>query len=223
MQSLSRFLRLLSDGPPDRRNIFNPWRDTDERDALPRREMPSRRLANLEAYVAARLDSARVVLVGEAPSHRGCRFTGIAFCSETELLGKPGLVARQPLALTSRDAAVTPQRERSAAVIWGEIERAGCAREVVLWNAFPWHPYGVEGVATNRRPRNTEVAHGREPLAALLGCFRHPLAIYAVGKVAEEAIGRWEEVRCAGYIRHPARGGETRFREGFRRLIAGRL
>ena len=219
---LARFLRILEEGPSTASTVFNPWRDRDARDASPRAGMPRRRLANLEAYVDARRRSARVMLMGEAPSHRGCRFTGIAFCSEVELVHKRDLVARRPLALTSCNAHVKPMRERSAHVIWDEIARAGCAYEVVLWNAFPWHPYGAE-LTTNRKPRIREVEAGRAALRALLDCFTHPVAIFAVGKVAEEALSRWEEFECAGYIRHPSQGGEARFREGFRELVAARL
>src|SRR5205085_7714393 len=140
---------------------------------------------------------------------------------------KPHLVARRALALTSANAAEKPMRERSAAVIWDELERGGCAHQVVLWNAFPWHPYrtplkkgeasaGPCGPSSNRKPRLREVADGRAALDALLACFTHPLEIVAVGKVAEEALRRWQGVPCAGYIRHPSQGGESRFRAQFR-------
>ena len=234
MRELARFLALLEKGPSNSPCVFNPWRDWDERDRLPRKSAPHRRLENLRAYVEARRRSACVMLMGEAPSHRGCRFSGIAFCSEAELLRKPQLVAREALSLTSRDAETKPQRERSAAVIWDEIERAGCAFDVLLWNAFPWHPYVAQagqgvasvdrcGPASNRKPRIAEVEQGRRALQALLDCFTHKLEIFAVGKVAEEALARWEEVECSGYIRHPAQGGEARFRDGFRKLVAARL
>ena len=223
MQDLARFLDLLEEGPPDASHVFNPWRQCDARDRSPRREMPKLRRDNLAAYVDARRRSARFMLMGEAPSHRGCRFSGIAFCSETELLRKRDLVARRDLILTSKDAQTKPQRERSAHVIWDEIERAGCAYDVVLWNAFPWHPHPVDSISANRKPRISEVEHGREAMRALMGCFTHKLEIFAVGKVAEEALGRWEEFECAGYIRHPSQGGEARFREGFRALVAARL
>jgi hypothetical protein len=223
MQDLARFLEALEEGPSKFPHVFNPWRDHDERDRSPRKATPRLRLENLRAYVDARRRSARVMLMGEAPSHRGCRFSGIAFCSETELVHRKASVAREALALTSRDAEAKPQRERSAAVIWDEIDRAGCAYEVVLWNAFPWHPHPAGNVMGNRKPRIPEVADGRAALRALLGCFMHPLRIYAVGKVAEDALARWEEFECAGYIRHPAQGGEARFREGFRTLIAAGL
>ncbi|HET9578243.1 MAG TPA: uracil-DNA glycosylase [Usitatibacter sp.] len=222
MSDASEFLRFLERGPTDSRNVFNPWRDHDERDRVPRRAMPGRRRDNMQAYIEARSRTARVLLLGEAPSHRGCRFTGIAFCSEVELTHKADIVARRPLELTSVDCEKKPMRERSAAVIWGELERAGCAREVVLWNAFPWHPYG-ETVTSNRKPRNKEVEEGRDALRALLRCFTHELEIFAVGKVAEQALGRWEEAECAGYIRHPAQGGEAKFRSQFRELVLPRL
>lgn len=234
MSPIDAFLGILEQGPRDAANVFNPWRDWDERDRVPRRSTPGLRRANLAAYLEARSRSARFLLLGEAPSHRGCRFTGIAFCSETELVRIPRMVARRPLSLTSAGGARKPQRERSAAVIWSEIERAGAAFEVVLWNAFPWHPYrpraaaggpgdGPSGPTSNRKPRTAEVAQGRIALRSLLHCFAHDLEIFAVGKVAEGALERWSELECAGYLRHPAQGGEARFREQFRKSIATRL
>ena len=230
MAERSRFLEILRAGPRERHLVFNPWHDHDERDRPPRRSAPEQRLENMDAYLKAREQSARVVLLGEAPSHRGCRFTGIAFCSEVELVHKRDLVALEPLALTSAQAATKPMRERSAAVIWDELDRAGCAREVVLWNAFPWHPYrlaaeeeGPSGPSSNRKPRLAEVEQGRAALDALLSCFTHRLEVFAVGKVAEDALGRWDETGCAGYIRHPSQGGEGKFRAGFREQVAARL
>lgn len=238
MAAIDEFIRILAKGPsPSDLNrgqtpvsinrglspVFNPWRDTDDRDGSPRRDMPMRRRENMAAYLEARHESARVLLLGEAPSHRGCRFSGIAFCSETELVTKRGLVGRHPLALTSADAHVKPQRERSAAVIWGEIERAAKPFEVVLWNAFPWHPHLADGVKSNRKPRPAEVMRGRAAFDALLRCFAKRPHVFAVGKVAEDALLRWGGIECAGYIRHPAQGGEALFRDGFRRLVVPRL
>ena len=220
--SIPRFLQILEAGPVETQGVFNPWRDHDERDRAPRRETPKRRRENMAAYLEARQKSARVLLLGEAPSHRGCRFTGIAFCSEVELTHKRDLVARAPLALTSINSHEKPMRERSAAVIWDEIDRAGVAHEVVLWNAFPWHPYG-DTVTSNRKPRLTEVAEGKKALLALLSCFSYKLSVFAVGKVAEDALGRWNEAMCAGYIRHPAQGGEGKFRSQFRTCVAATL
>ncbi|HEY2630529.1 MAG TPA: uracil-DNA glycosylase [Usitatibacter sp.] len=230
MAAIDDFLGILQQGPSPADCVFNPWRDHDDRDGAPRRDTPTRRRENMAAYIEARSDSARVVLLGEAPSHRGCRFTGIAFCSETELVTKPALVAQRQLALTSIDAKTKPLRERSAAVIWGEIERAGKPFEVVLWNAFPWHPYleardetGPSGVKSNRRPKPSEAMQGLPAFEALMRCFAKRPDVFAVGKVAVDALERWGGVECAGYIRHPAQGGEALFREQFRRLVVPRL
>jgi hypothetical protein len=216
------FIGLLERGPSDPASVFNPWREWDDRDGTPRKDTPAQRRENLAAYLRARERTARFVLLGEAPSHRGCRFSGIAFCSETELIHKRDQVAKEPLVLTSAQAHAKPQRERSAAVIWDEIERAGCSHDVVLWNAFPWHPYG-DVLTSNRKPRLKEVEHGRIALKALLECFPRPLQIFAVGKVAEDALRRWPEFDCAGYMRHPAQGGEGLFRAHFRNQVASRL
>ena len=85
MNPVDLFVGLLAAGPADPRHVFNPWKDHDERDHRPRSAMPLARRANLAAYVPARERSARVMLLGEAPSHRGCRFSGIPFCSEVEM------------------------------------------------------------------------------------------------------------------------------------------
>lgn len=217
---MNRFLELLEAGPSDSRRVFNPWADHDERDRVPRRAAPGQRLQNIAAYVDARHATARVLLLGEAPSHRGCRFSGIPFCSEVELTHKAAMVARAPLALTS--AGEKPMSERSAAIVWDELQRAACAREVVLWNAFPWHPYS-DVVASNRKPRPAEVKQGRPAFEALLRCFTHPLDVFAIGKVAEAALATWEGFRCAGYLRHPSMGGESRFRAHFRQQVVAHL
>jgi hypothetical protein len=47
--------------------------------------------------------------------------------------------------------------------------------------------------------------------------------VFAVGKVAQEALERWQGIECAGYIRHPAQGGESLFRAQFRSQVASRL
>jgi len=67
------------------------------------------------------------------------------------------------------------------------------------------------------------VAQGRPAFDALLACFTHELEVFAVGKVAQNALARWGEARCAGYVRHPAQGGEALFRSQFRSLVAPRL
>jgi hypothetical protein len=202
MAAIPRFLEILADGPRDASSVFNPWRDHDARDGSPQRKTPEHRRANLTAYLEARRAS----------------FTGIAFCSEVELLRKPDLVANHALALTSINAATKPMRERSAAVIWDELDKGNCARGVVLWNAFPWHPFQEGEPASNRRPKRTEVEEGQQAFEALLACFARKLFVFAVGKVAEAALAELNAT-SAGCIRHPSMGGERLFRTQFRQHV----
>jgi hypothetical protein len=57
-------------------------------------------------------------------------------------------------------------RERNAAVIWDELDRAGCAPGRAV-ERVPWHPHG-ETVTSNRKPKLGEVAQGRDALAAFV-------------------------------------------------------
>src|ERR1700744_2304148 len=62
-------------------NVFNPWSQTDERDQ-PGIDAPLIRRQHLAAYLQARRTSVQVILIAEALSCRGVRFTGIAMTSE---------------------------------------------------------------------------------------------------------------------------------------------
>ena len=75
----------------------------------------------------------------------------------------------------------------------------------------------------NRKPRLPEVREGHAAFDALMGCFTHKLCVLAVGKVAQDALARWGGLECTGYIRHPAQGGEAKFRAQFRELAASIL
>ena len=67
------------------------------------------------------------------------------------------------------------------------------------------------------------MAQGRRAFDALLSCFARKLDVFAVGKVAQNALARWDEAKGAGYLRHPAQGGEALFRSQFRRDVVPRL
>jgi hypothetical protein len=97
-------------------------------------------------------------------------------------------------------------------MVW---EVLGERRDVLLWNAYPWHPFDPRGPLSNRHP-GRDLEAGLEALACLLNLF--PTArLYAVGRVAERALG--EVGLTAPYIRHPSRGGKARFAAGVASLL----
>ena len=80
----------------------------------------------MAAYLDARNRTARVLLLGEAPSHRGCRFTGIAFCSETELTHKADLVAIPFSGKLSGATDAVVHHDGDVAAVWIDGIREWC-------------------------------------------------------------------------------------------------
>lgn len=183
--------------------VFNPYRDRDP--ALDRADAPALRRANLRRYLEA-FSGAAYVLVGEAAGYAGCRFSGIPFTGEAQLVGAQALpwAAAGGLAQTSLG---DPWRERSAKIVWPALDGR---RDCVLWNAFPWHPF-KDGPLTNRRPRVGELRQAVDALRCFLSLF--PQAqVHAVGRVSQGVLqGLGIE---AAYIRHPSYGGKRAFSAG---------
>lgn len=146
---------------------------------------------------------AAVLLVGEAPGYRGCRLTGIPFTSEQILADHPHF---GPANGFHRRAAVTPQREATATVVWRLLDELQLLP--VLWNVYPFHPHRSGAPAGNRPPRATEITQGEPFVRALLQAIPVALVV-AVGRTAAGALARWNIPATA--IRHPAHGGGPQF------------
>lgn len=192
------------------KSTFNQYRDVD-----PELDQPSGaavRCQNLRCYLETFAD-ARFLLVGEAAGYAGCRFSGIPFTCEAQIVtpdpssdsGQLSWTIGKSLARSSR--AKDPRVERSATMVWEALDgRLDC----VLWNAFPWHPFDRSGPLSNRAP-GRDLRDGLDVLDRLIGLF--PAAQpYAVGRVAQRALAAVGVE--APYIRHPSRGGKRQFTAG---------
>lgn len=204
---MERLLALLTAFQGD--GVFNQYRDVQAGLDLPHGAAVRR--ANLRRYLAL-FAGATYLLVGEAAGYAGCRFSGIPFTGEVQIVG-PACLPWAGGAGLAQSSVGAPWRERSAAIVWSAL---GARRDCLLWNAFPWHPFG-ETPLSNRRPRRAELAQAREVLACFLGLF--PAArVYAVGRTSQRALaGVGVE---AGYIRHPSHGGKAAFARGIASLPA---
>ena len=189
---------------------FNQYRDVDPELDLP--NGAATRCHNLRQYLEMFSD-AHFVLVGEAAGYAGCRFSGIPFTCEAQLVGPEPLSWALGLGdgLARSSTRETLWVERSAKIVWEALgERTDC----VLWNAFPWHPFGETGPLSNRAP-GRNLRDGLEVLRCLLSLFSSARP-YAVGRVAQRAL---ESIGVqAPYIRHPSHGGKRRFMEGIASL-----
>src|SRR5204862_5149606 len=101
MAAIENFLNLLKESP--RGAIFNPWWQVDAKNDLGP-QAPRIRRAQLRAYLAGRIGSARLAVVGEAVGYRGGHFSGIPMTSERMLLGDQQILS-----------SITPRRTSKAA------------------------------------------------------------------------------------------------------------
>ena len=159
----------------------------------------------------------RLLLIGEAVSYRGGRLTGIAFVSETVMLG--GVATRSGHVLGAdrgyRKATPGPKlsTEASATMVWGTI--AQIEPLPLLWNAFPFHPFHAGEPLSNRVPSAAELLLGQPFIERLLSLF--PIEqIVAIGNQASLSLTRLgidhEKVR------HPSQGGKNLFVAGMAQL-----
>jgi len=176
------------------------------------------RRRNLRLYLSE-MDAIgpRMLLVGEAVSYRGGRLTGIAFVSESLMLGGIDTRSRRILGADRgyRKATAGPRlsTEASATMVWGTI------REItplpMLWNAFPFHPFHAGNPDSNRAPTSAELATGERFITRLLKLFAFS-RIIAIGNHASASLARMGVAHEK--VRHPSQGGKNLFVEGMARL-----
>lgn len=222
MENLAPFFELLQHNPTPQ--VFNPWWEHDgEHDLI--KEAPAVRRTQLSTFLLERVDSVRYVLVAEALGYQGGHFTGIPMTSERLLLGElrdkgihPQHVFQRKAERTSRPGLQAKGfNEPTATIVWTELIQHRITHQVILWNAFPWHPYHSDkGMLSNRTPAPRERLAGREILRHLQSWL--PQVIWlALGRQAQAQL---QELGVVAHpLRHPAHGGANEFRRGFAEVL----
>jgi uracil DNA glycosylase superfamily protein len=211
--SNSKLAKLLIEAlPSGEPNLFNPFREICA-DDVPHND-PEAKLARLAFHLAC---EPLFILCGEAPSYRGCRHSGIAFTSECLLLD--GRIPRIPPLNHRLTRGDDPYSERSAQVVWDELYTLGIQEHTILWNALQMHPHKPGEEHSNRRPKSSEIKKfGKPALQKLVDEFPSATVV-AVGKTAEQLLISMG-IRYKA-VRHPAHGGEDKFRQGLKSLVSG--
>lgn len=167
---------------------------------------------NLTVYLEMMKDiNPGIMMIGEAPGYKGCRLTGVPFTSEKVLATNPFFCNQGFKFIHEIDKL---ESEQSATIVWNELN--ALKEKPLIWNIFPFHPYGNKGVNSNRTPNGKELDLGNEILKEMLKLFTIN-KIIAVGKKAESQLkGSGLNFR---YVRHPANGGKSDFVNGLQKEL----
>jgi hypothetical protein len=195
-------------------SLFNQYATADPAFDLP--DGAERRLGNLTRYLQSFV-GARYLLIGEAAGFRACRFTGVPFTDETQLVGPRALAwAGDANGFRRASRAERPMlREASATAVWSAL---GARRNVALWNVVPWHPPGPRGPLSNALPGREARRAGLWVLRLVLETVWPAAQPIAVGRVAEQAL-RELGIAEPVYLRHPGHGGNATFRDGLAQML----
>jgi uracil-DNA glycosylase len=199
----NRFIEALARAEVSDR-ACNQFASGDRANAIRRR--------NLAIYFEE-VGPANMVLIGEAPSHRGGRLTGIAFTSETLMLGGAHGHLGEHRGYRKATSGPKQSTEASATMVWSAIR--DMTPLPLLWNAFPFHPFHHGNPLSNRMPLTGELQIGQRFIEGLMEIF--PIQqVVAVGNHAARSLtllGIAHEK-----VRHPSMGGKQEFLEGMERL-----
>jgi len=187
--------------------VFNIYTDTNPK--FERQDGYQIRRANLYNYLASFPVRPTVLIVGEAPGWRGCRFSGVPFTSESQLQRASLPFQGQVTSLRPR-----PYSEATATIFWKVM---GAYYPCFLaWNCVPFHLHRPGDPLTNRRPSNREIAHFIPFLSQLVSLLR-PYQVIAVGRCAERTLDLIDIPAIP--LRHPSHGGAAAFEQGIQNIL----
>ena len=191
-------------------NSVNPFDFSQRANAIRRR--------NLTLYLEQLAEHRPpVLLVGEAPSYRGMRITGVPFTNTVILQrGIPhfGLFGSAN-GYSVPDDQRTVAAEPTATVMWNTLVELDFLP--LLWSAYPLHPHRPGDPLSNRTPTAAEAAEWSWSWRALRDVFSIR-SVVAVGNVAYDSMMR--SGLAVPRVRHPAHGGKEKFARGLQALLA---
>lgn len=202
---LGRIWELLEDrlfDVPSQDDAFNFYRDVDSSVDLPDGDEIRRR--NLRSYLEGVIDQAEVLVLGQCPGWRNCRFSGVPFTSQAQLL-RPDF----PVQGDRSSRGPNPLSERTATQLWENL--LPYYPTLLFWYSYPIHPHRPGADQTNRTPTRREI-DGFGSVVEGIHEILDPDQVIAVGRSAQTSLENLEIEHT--YVRHPAYGGVRAFRRG---------
>jgi uracil-DNA glycosylase len=153
----------------------------------------------------------KVLLIGEAPGHKGCRFTGVPFTSEGVLFKNDFFKNKEYQFINDLNRL---NNEPSATIVWNEL--SAYENKPLIWNIYPFHPHTFQNINSNRTPNKEELKLGKLILVDFLKLFK----IRRIGAVGVQASNKLKELGIEfEYIRHPSMGGKQQFIDGLKKIM----
>jgi len=208
LDDLQQFFERTVFAEPSTPTLFNQYNEAalgfDKADAVTiRRE-------NLRTYVSHFDRRPTILLVGEAPGPNGCRFSGVPFTSEFQLVSQS-----LPFAGRQSSSRAEPYKEASATTFWSAME--GFESQAFVWNCVPFHPHQEGTPLSIRAPTTAEIREYAHILRGLVDVLQ-PRHVVSIGNHAARSLR--ELGISAQHVRHPSHGGAPEFRAGVRRILA---
>jgi len=208
---LSTILKSVVSTP----KIFNQYRDYNEVVDLP--EAANIRLNNLYNYMYAAAKTAKYLILGEAAGPWGCRFSGIPFTGEKQIIDPNFPYKGLPSSKTFPEINIknkTPFISNSAKIFW-EI-MLPFHDKFIVWDVFPLHPHKENDILSVRTPSKEEVNLFKNALILIINYIK-PAEIISIGRIASE------QLKSIGiksiYVRHPSMGGKKSFSFGINEIF----
>lgn len=181
--------------------LFNQYKDNISGLDLP--DGAKIRKENLRNYLRGFDSPPQVLLIGEAAGPWGCRFSGIPFTSERQLVN-----GSLPFSGRQSSTHSPPYLETSSSIFWGLLSEH--YPDFFICNVVPYHPHKKGLPLTIRRPNISEIKEFLEALGHIIAIL-NPHKVIAIGRVAEYALKNIGVK--AIYVRHPSQSGASLFRK----------
>ena len=149
--------------------------------------------ANLKKYLGKHKNT-KILFVGEAPGYKGCAKTGVPFQSDCG--------------------------EISSKVLQEAINKYNPEIDILMWNAFPFHPHKKGDRKSNRRPNKSELLTGWMSMNYFLQVFPDIKCVASVGNVARELLKEFEFEYEPSHICHPSYGHKKQCEEDTYRTLS---
>lgn len=195
--------------------LFNPYKDVDSQ--LDKPNAAEIRRENLKAYVQncfSNNSETTFLIIGEAPGPRGCRFSGIPFTNEAQLLeGHLYFTGQQS---SKREE---PYCAPASKIFWRVMfPYLVQGKSFFMWNCVPFHPHKKDKPLSVRNPTAKEILDCSMGLLELIEAI-HSSHIIAIGRKAEQAISLIKVKSTIHPVRHPSRGGATLFEKQIKAVL----